>query len=585
MRASPCALLTRHFLRRFLENDLLSPDADRSLLLAMVGAGVVSTTLFISTFMSSKYVMAFMTPGQVALAALDDRFFYLSFSMAITALVAASQWEALVVDARDAAILEPLPLPAATIRRAKLGAVAILGGVVALAVNVAPSVVFPWLVGFSLDMSVAWLPVLAAAHAAFTIAGALFAYGVLIALRELLALALGPRWFGRVSPWVQGGLVVGLGSALLLLPAAATRIEQGGFDGWRRLSPPMWFLGAYETAVGSVIAERPRGALAPRQAAADALATASYRALEPQMRAFAGNAVEAAGIVAAILLASHLWNARRLPSFVPLAAARARRRWRVARALAGSLAATTPRMRAGFFFALAVMARSGTHRLTLACVAAAGVAVAIVALSGIDLEAAAARGRPPARLLIVQPLLYGVLLVGFRHIIRVPAELRANWAFQLAWQNDDRAFVAGAKRAALLGLVVPALAVCVPVVAYVLGPWTAIAHAVMGFAGSLVLLEVLMLSYEKVPFACTYLPNDDAKWLVPAGVVAFLVGAAWLANLQAAALQGGRGGLRLLALLAIVFAAARLLSRGRPPLPYGAFDEAPASVQRLGLDS
>ena len=37
-------LLTRLFLRQFLENDLVSPDADRSQLIAVVGAGVISLT-------------------------------------------------------------------------------------------------------------------------------------------------------------------------------------------------------------------------------------------------------------------------------------------------------------------------------------------------------------------------------------------------------------------------------------------------------------------------------------------------------------------------------------------------------------
>jgi len=35
----------------------------------------------------------------------------------------------------------------------------------------------------------------------------------------------------------------------------------------------------------------------------------------------------------------------------------------------------------------------------------------------------------------------GMLLVGFRHLIRVPAELRANWGFQLAWRGQEREFV------------------------------------------------------------------------------------------------------------------------------------------------
>ena len=48
--------LTRHFLRRFLENDLISPEADRAQLLAVVGASLFSTTLFATMFMSLPYI-------------------------------------------------------------------------------------------------------------------------------------------------------------------------------------------------------------------------------------------------------------------------------------------------------------------------------------------------------------------------------------------------------------------------------------------------------------------------------------------------------------------------------------------------
>ena len=129
---TPHALLTAHFLRQFLENDLISPEADRSQLLAVVGAMLLSLTLFISVFMSVNYVSVILTPGQAAVLSLDDKFFYLALAMIVTALVAASQWDALAIDPRDAAILEPLPVRAGTIRRAKLSAVAILGAAVAI---------------------------------------------------------------------------------------------------------------------------------------------------------------------------------------------------------------------------------------------------------------------------------------------------------------------------------------------------------------------------------------------------------------------------------------------------------------------
>ena len=579
-RHTPYVLLTKHFLRQFLENDLISPEADRSQLLAVVGAMVVSLTLFASVFMSTNYVMVSLMPGQLAVLSLDDKFFYLSLGMIVTALLAASQWDALAVDVRDVAILEPLPVRAGTIRRAKASAVAILGAAVAIGVNAFPSVVFPWLLVFGLrQMRVVTLLGLMITHAIVTIAASAFGYVVIITLRETLAAVLGPRWFGRVSPWVQGALIVMLGSALLLLPPSAHRIAERGFDGWRAMSPPMWFIGAYELAAGRAIADLPRSAMTARQAAADQAGSAIYSARRGQFPAMARRALWAAGLVFALAAAAYLWQARRLPSLAPGPPSR-RRGWRLGGRLANGLLVRGSASRAGFSFTLAAMWRSNTHRLTLACAAAAGLAMAVVALSNSDV---AYGGGASARLLSMQPLLYGALLLGFRHVIRVPAELRANWGFQLAWRDDDRAFAAGAKRAAIVALALPALAALLPLFVFVLGPQLALAHAGLGLAGAIVFLEALMLYYDKVPFTCTYVPDENAKALVPLYALAFLIGASRFARMQSEALQG-TGTPRAVITLVVLFAVLRLISALRPGLPPTEFDEAPpAPFQGLGL--
>lgn len=577
-RNTPYRLLTRHFLRQFLENDLISPDADRTQLLAVVGAMALCLTLFISFFLTAYYAMVILMPGQLAVLSLDDKFFYLSLGMIATALLAASQWDNLAIDPRDVSILEPLPVRAGTIRRAKLSAVAIVGSAVAIGVNVLPSVIFPWLLVFSLrQLSVVSLFGLMVTHAVVAVAASAFGYLVVIALREVLAAVLGPRWFTRVSPWVQGLLIVALGSALLLLPSTTKGVAERGFEGWRAMAPPTWFLGAYEMTAGHVIADLPRRVMRPIQAARDEAAAALYRERRPQFPVMARRAEVATGLTFAIAFVAYLWQARHLPALAPGPPPSRRRRWRLAGSIVNTLLASHPAARAGFAFTLAAMWRSNTHRLTLACAAAAGFAMAIVALSGATVESGAGAS---ARLLSMQPLLFGALLVGFRHVIRVPAELRANWGFQLAWRGRDQAFVAGARGAAIVALVLPALAVLMPLFAFVLGPRQALVHAGLGLAGAIVFLEALLLQYDKVPFTCTYVPSENAKALVPIYTIVFFIVVSAFARMQSAALQGGAA--RVLITLAVVFAVLRLMSATRPRLPLE-FDEAPASFQGLGL--
>src|SRR5690349_11954860 len=105
-------LLVRHFLRRLLENDLISPDADRHEVLGVACAALITAGLVGTVFISVKYQFSpLQLPGWTSLAALNDMSLFLGASMIVMALVAVSEWDALGLDARDASILGPLPLP------------------------------------------------------------------------------------------------------------------------------------------------------------------------------------------------------------------------------------------------------------------------------------------------------------------------------------------------------------------------------------------------------------------------------------------------------------------------------------------
>ena len=552
------AILKRLFLRQFLENDLISPDADRSQMLAVVGSMAISLTLFISVFRSANYVMVVYTPSQAAMAALDDRFFYLAFAMIVSALVAASQWDALAIDTRDATILEPLPVKADTIRRAKLAAVAMLGAAVAIAINIFPSLVFPWMLLFNLrELSGFTLFGLNLTHAAFSFAAAVYGYLLVIALREITVLLLGVRWFSRVSPWLQGALIVMLGSALLLLTPVAQRVGQRGFAGWIGMTPPAWFVGVYEIAVGGVIADLPSPENLPRRRAeSDGRNADWYRERRQEFPTLRQRAFQAVVWTLAVTLAAYLWNARRMPALAPAPPPAFRRGWRLGRRIANAWIVRDAAARAGFHFTIAALWRSNTHRLTLACALAAGFAMAVLALSRAEVQAG---GEASARLLAMQPLLYGALLVGFRHVIRVPAELRANWGFQLAWRNRERAFISGVKQAALAALVAPALLVLLPLFVYVLGPTLALVHAALGLTGAIVMLEALLVTYDKVPFSCTYVPSENMKAMGAVYAFAFVIGATLFARMQKDLLDG-TDIIGPLATLAVLYAILRVMS-------------------------
>jgi hypothetical protein len=501
--------------------------------------------------------------------------------MLVMALLAAIQWDALVIDVRDAEILEPLPVQAGTIRRAKVAAVAVFAGAAAVAVNVIPSVVFPLLLLIKQPISIISAGALMVIHAVMTLAAGAFGFLTVIALRETLAAILG-RWFAVVSPWAQGALVVVFGTAILLLPPAAARLHNT-LNNRSLAVPPLWFVGAYEVASGGIIIDAPRVRLTARQRDADRVASTIYRRHRSYFERLASIAPVALASVAAVAAAAYWWNARRFPSFAPVAGVRRRKRWAAAQRFIEALVSRDATVRAGFFFALAVLFRSRGHRLTLAGAVAVGLAMSVVSLLRVDLDAAAASGVAPTRLLAVQPLILGALLIAFRHAIRVPAELRASWGVQVSWHDRDRQFVSGVKRAALAGLVVPCIVLMLPLFLIVLDVRAALLHAAVGVAGSALVLEVLLLGYGKVPFTCTYLPNENIKALGPIYVIAYLIASSIFAGIERAALQDTGATVRLFAILVGVFLILCRIRARRPRLVPVDFNEAPATTQRLGL--
>jgi hypothetical protein len=572
--------LTKLFLRQFLENDLVSPDSDRAQLLAVVGAGVVSLTLFLSMFLSAPYSMSRLTPGQAAILTLNDKFFYVSLAMLITAMVAAAQWDALSLDHRDSAILDPLPVRPSIVRAAKLTAIAMLGAVVALAVNAFPSFVFPWMLSFSLrQMSASDVFRLMGVHAMVTVTAAVFGYLAVMTVRETLSAVLGPKLFSRWSPTFQAAMIVGLGSLILLMPPASTRIAQRGFSGWMAQSPPMAFVALYELASREFIVDLPRGRMPPRMARRDPEPTALYQQRRPLFAPLAQRVRLLFLGALGLLVVSTVISGLRAPVGGALLIESGRRRSRIFERMASVVIARDPAARAGFHFALSTMFRSKTHRLTLACAAAVGVALTFVILSRLDLQ----NGGVGMGLLLIQPVLYGCLLVGFRHLVRVPAELRASWGFQLAWRGRRRAFTAGVCRAAMLFIALPAVFVTSLPVAVVAGGATAAAHALLGMAGAAILLEALMLGFDKAPFTCSYVPSENAKGVMPLYVIAFSIGASLFARVELAILAGPNW-IGWTLMLGIVFAALRIAAVRRQEKPVE-FNELPESAQTLGLSS
>ena len=573
LRDARVRLLTRHFLRRFLDNDLISPHVDLHENVAVILGGIVAAAMFLSFLFSMKYLAGYPSPAMTEVYAMGDKSFFVGAAMLVMALVAAMQWDALALDARDAANLAPLPIARRTLVVAKIAALVLFASTFALALTVVPAFIYSILHITRLPVGLVLIVTVLAAHLAITLAACLFGFAAVVSVREALRMLLGERWFRAVSSLVQASLVLFLLSMLLLLPGLPPQVaESWPKTGFRdaHLLPPMWFVGLWESLTGELVVSL-RPAMPPRVVDRNAHYEALYRANIPVFGQLARMAIVALAGVVAAAVASYMWNARRVPQPAP---ASQRHRQSIS-ALTWLCAGWSPTRAAGFSFALRTIARSAPHRLAIAAAGAAALAMSLVILSRLT----------PERVLFQHTAVVAVLILGFRHAVRTPADLRANWLFQMAWAGTADRYTSGVKRAGIIGLAMPAIVVLFPLGVSILGIRDALAHAAIGVMFAVALMEVLFVRTRQLPLVSQYVPGGNLKKLGPIGVIAFFVFAYTFATIERAALASTEGTAIMFGALAAIFVAARVADRWKARDRVAiAFEEPPEiATQWLGL--
>lgn len=576
-------LLTQHFLQRFLENDLLSPDADRHDAIALVCGGLLTLGLFISILSPMKFMfMPFQSPGRTALPAMGDHLMFIALAMVVMSLVAVLTWDSLSLDPRDTAIFGPLPIRRGVIVRAKLRAVGILAATFALAIGSLSSVFHPALMVAKLPiglMSVLWLIVV---QFAVTLSAGFFAFGSVVLVREVLRAALGVR-FSRVSAGLQAVFIIALVTSFLLLPAILQRAGQPE-RAEARLLPPVWFVGLQDALAGDLVAGLPPGPRPPAIARQEERAMARYREMASQVRPLAWRAVVALALTLAVSIAAFFWNSRRLP--LPLVGNRGRRYaglGLVPRAIMVTLA-RRPATQAGFFFTLQCLFRSGPHRVVMAACTAVSIALATVFLAAASRSPAADLAGVPGYVFSTQMIALAVLLAGFRHATRLPADISANRLFRMAWIADSGYFLSGVRRGALVGVVAPAILLLLPPYIYLLGTRLALMHALTGALVSAALISLMTFRASQLPFVASYAPSGDLNTFGPVILVGGMIAVSIFSSIERYALADLQSALIFWGILAAVAILPQLADGHNTQLDLpSAFDVPAQGTTRLDL--
>jgi hypothetical protein len=531
---------------------------------------LITGGLFVSFSMLIPYFHSpYPLPSRTAANMIRVQFLFSAWSMTVMAIVAVAVWDALSLDRRDTEILGPLPLPQGVIRRAKIAALLVVAAGLAAALNVVPALMHPIGAVSRLRPNLLQVGTLVAAHLVSTTAAAAFGFAAVLAVRELLHGSLGTAGFRRVSVLVRAALIVTLVTTLLLIPAMAFRVAtlwlQGAIDG--TLLPPMWFAGLHELMSGHVWAQLPRPDLPPPVAASERTFEVLYQSRRPLLREVG---LTGGGMFLLVLITSvvaYLWNNRRLPEPDVLRTAE-RGHLRIFDAIALRVVARRPLVRAGLFFTMRVLARSVQNRLSIGIPLAIAIAVSMVSLPAAGMTSALDFSSAPVAVLAVQLLFVTALTIGFRHSIRVPADLGAKWMFHLIRPAAHDVYLKGVKRAAVIKLVLPALLVLLPFHLFALGRQVALVHIAFGLLGALVLREASLLEYRRLPFAANYVPDAKITPYVGIYVFVWLISVYTVAWVEHVALRS-RGGTTVLFVVTLTgFAAIRAVDRWQRRNPH-----------------
>jgi hypothetical protein len=483
-------LLVRHFFGRFFDNDIVSQQGDMRTNVVQAMGLLATPGIFVPFYMIPQRV-SFDRPFDNGWILIGDYYFFVLYSMVVMGFVMVFEWDALFPDRKDYLILTPLPLGANTIFAGKTVALVLFLALFVVDANFFCTLLGPLVSGGQgTPVSVVWK--LIAVHAAAVLSGGAFVALVIAGIQGVLINVLTGRGFRRVSPWVQMALMGVLIVVLFLTPLACAAIRPlvESHSPLLRYFPPFWFLALYL----DMLPGRPAGAI--------------FHEIAPLARQALGISAAAFAIT---YFAGYQRHSRRVMEEVDAGFGGPgwlRRRFD---GLVNRRLLPHPLERATFHFISHTILRDARHRLFLATYAGIALALALPGLVRIGSRPGAAMLTWSSAGLLAAPLTLSFFTVsGLRAAFNLPAELRANWIFQVCETEERMLHIRAARKWIVVMGIVPLFAVLAPVEFIFRGRRLAVIHLSFALLLSLVLLNLLLVWFRKIPFTCSYFPGKTS---------------------------------------------------------------------------
>jgi hypothetical protein len=484
--------LVKHFFGRFFDSEVIATlHTEMHLLFVQIVAllvlpGLLKTFLSITKY---SYLAWFPVAGRNKEVLIDIHFF-VSVSMILAGFITTFEWDTLFPDNKDYYNLTSLPIKPRTLFCAKLISLSLFVIAFHVAINGIPTLLFPGVIlakSFTRGTAGYFIPAgqptqYLAAQAVSLFLSTLFIFTSSITLHAVFLLIFPQKVLRIASRFTQLSLILLLLCAFFSGGKADQFIAQG--NGLIYLLPPFWFLGLYETMIGH------HGAVIASLAkmACTAVTISSFLSIVTYTASYQSSmrkGFQSAGVASyPITRIKKIWA------------------WLLHKScLKQSIE------RASFHFVAQTAFRRQEHMLYWGSFVAVGAAFVYSDLYAIKSGSIVDPSKHLTTLLSSPLIMSFFILVGLRFIFTVPADLQANWVFKIIDKHLLERSFSGVHKFMLAAVLIPLLVVFAPCYLVIWPPRMVLGHIVYALILSLILIELLLFEFIKLPFACSYLPG------------------------------------------------------------------------------
>ncbi len=485
-------ILTKHFFHRLFQNDVV--DFEDQMKERIVGILVLLAVF--SGLLSMAFLGKYSWIPDEGMS-WREKCLILTFYMLVIGFIAILEWDIIFPDPRDYRNLSPLPVRIRTLLTAKFCSLCLFVGIFALGMNSISFFIFVLHLPQWQSLSPIFLVRFVLVHLLTMLLGCFFAFFINVFLIGLFLTLLGPRLFRRTSTFIRSfflftylfmiflylrAITVGLEK---IVPIEKLQPSSTFVKYFLEYFPPLWFTDVYETLLGNQ----------------------NYPFHGSGSYALIGLVI----LIAGFCLTTGLSYRR----YIKGLGASTQLQYRYFRPFFGILSNVfnliflrNSVQRAIFYFYKNTFRNSQLHKMRVATFLVIGLAVILVMIVPLF--------RTPANFLTVNNTLLSIplilssfLLLGLREALNIPVMLEANWIFRLTEIKKQRHYYSGLRKSIIFQNLVPLFVGLFFLYSILWDATTALNHCLFCFMVAVITMEVLFLTYRKIPFGCSYLPGKE----------------------------------------------------------------------------